>query len=246
MKKTLITLFALAGTAMASTVITGNDLTWDISTPYKDCTTVTNGNLTYSNGGWLVNGPTGSLTQAITLEQNQMLTFSYSFDFNSSDSIITLALVNSNGAVVMGKTYGNNVRLGTTTETGSAVARGYAFADTNNKDYVANITEGYTDLGTVFIVNSGDTVNTNNVTFTVAYDTSLSQFVGTLEYGGKSADVNLGETFSVNAVTATFDGASAFVANVNDIQLEVTTIPEPTTATLSLLALAGLAVRRRK
>ena len=251
MKKTIIALMALAGVAAADTVITGADLTWDVSAPNKDCTTVNSGNLTYSGGGWWVNGPTGTLTQSITLGLNQVLEFSYSFDFNVSNSVLTLALANNNGAVVMGKTYGNEVRLGTTTETGNAVARGYAFGSTNNSGAVANI-ESYTALkdgagdNVEFVVNSGSTVNTNDVTFTVAYNTTLSQFVGTLAYDGNTAKIDLGETFSVNAITATFDGASAFVGHVNDIQLKVTTIPEPTTATLSLLALAGLAARRRR
>ena len=254
MKKTIIALMALAGVAAADTVITGADLTWDVSAPNKDCTTVNSGNLTYSGGGWWVNGPTGTLTQSITLGLNQVLEFSYSCDFSSSNSVLTLALANNNGAVVMGKTYGNEVRLGTTTDTGDAVARGYAFGSTNNSGAVANI-ESYTALkdgagenanNVAFVVNSGNTVNTNDVTFTVAYNTTLSQFVGTLAYDGYTAKIDLGETFSVNAITATFDGDSSFVGHVNDIQLKVTTIPEPTTATLSLLALAGLAARRRR
>ncbi len=254
MKKTIIALMALAGVAAADTVITGADLTWDVSAPYKDCTSVNSGNLTYSGGGWWVNGPTGTLTQSITLGLNQVLEFSYSCDFSSSNSVLTLALANNNGAVVMGKTYNNEVRLGTTTETGDAVARGYAFADTNSNTAVANITSftalkdgvGENANNVTFDVNSGDTVNTNGVTFTVAYNTTLSQFVGTLAYDGYTAEINLGETFSVNAITATFDGDGAFVGHVNDIQLKVTTVPEPTTATLSLLALAGLAARRRR
>ena len=250
MKKTIIALMALAGVAAADTVITGADLTWDVSAPNKDCTSVNSGNLTYSNGGWWVNGPTGTLAQSITLGLDQVLEFSYSCDFSGSNSILTLALANNNGAVVMGKTYNDEVRLGTTTETGNAVARGYAFGSTNNSGAVANITS-YTALkdganNVTFDVNVGDTVNTNDVTFTVAYNTTLSQFVGTLAYDGHTAAINLGETFSVNAITATFDGASAFVGHVNDIQLKVTTVPEPATATLSLLALAGLASRRRR
>ena len=254
MKKTIIALMALAGVAVADTVITGADLTWDVSTPNKDCTTVNAGNLTYSGGGWWVNGPTGTLAQSITLGLDQVLEFSYSCDFSTSNSVLTLALANNNGAVVMGKTYNDNVCLGTTTETGDAVARGYAFGSTNNSGAVANITS-YTALkdgvgenanNVTFVVNSGSTVNTNDVTFTVAYNTTSSQFVGTLAYDGHTAKIDLGETFSVNAITATFDGASAFVGHVNDIQLKVTTVPEPTTATLSLLALAGLAARRRR
>ncbi len=250
MKKTIIALMALAGVAAADTVITGADLTWDVSTPNKDCTSVNSGNLTYSGGGWWVNGPTGTLAQSITLGLDQVLEFSYSCDFSATDSVLTLALANNSGAVVMGKTYNDNVCLGTTTDTGDAVARGYAFGNTNNSGAVANITD-YTALkdganNVTFDVNVGNTVNTNDVTFTVAYNTTLSQFVGTLAYDGYTAKINLGETFSVNAITATFDGASAFVGHVNDIQLKVTTVPEPTTATLSLLALAGLASRRRR
>jgi hypothetical protein len=243
MKKTIIALFALAGVAMADTVITGADLTWDISSPYKDCTAVNDGNLTYSGGGWWVSGPTGTLAESITLGKDQVLEFSYNVNFNISNSILTLALVNNSGAVVMGKSYGDAVCLGTTTETGDAVSRGYAFSGTNNSGQVANIESGYTSLGADFTINAD-----NKVTFTVAYDTTLAQFVGTLALGDKTADINLGESFGVNAITATFDGAAAYVGKVNDMKLTVTTIPvpEPTTATLSLLALAGLASRRRR
>lgn len=244
MKKTLITLMALSGLAVADTVVTGSDLTWDISSPYKDCTTVSNGNLTYSGGGWWVSGPTGTLSNAITLEKEQVLKFSCSFDFSSTNSILTLALVGDNGAVVMGKSYDNDVKLATTNETGDSVSRGYAFAGTNNNGQVANITQGYITMDKEFLVNAGDTVNTNVISFTVAYDTTKAQFVGTLAYNGSTADITLGETFDVKAITATFDGDGSYVAHLNDIKLEV--IPEPTTATLSLLALAGLAARRRR
>lgn len=241
MKKTIIALFALAGVAMSDTVITGADLTWDTSSPYKDCTAVNNGNLTYSGGGWWVSGPTGTLAESITLGKDQVLEFSYTVNFNDSNSILTLALVNNSGAVAMGKSYSDAVCLGTTTETGDAVSRGYAFSGTNNSTQVANIESGYTSLGADFAINAD-----NKVTFTVAYDTTLAQFVGTLALGDKTADINLGESFGVNAITATFDGSGAYVGKVNDMKLTVTTIPEPTTATLSLLALAGLAARRRR
>ncbi len=174
-----------------------------------------------------------------------MLEFSYSCSFNKTDSVLTLALANDTGAVVMGKTYADDVRLATTTETGDAVARGYAFGGTNNDAQVAN-TSDYTTLGRNFTVNE-----TNTVTFTVAYDSAKSEFVGTLTYDGASKSVDLGDSFAVNAITATFDGDRGYLGYVNDIKLTVSTVPppavpEPTTATLSLLALAGLAARRRR
>ena len=255
MKKTFITLLALAGVAMGDTAITGSSLTWDTSSPYKDCTTVTNGDLHYAGGGWWVSGPTGSLTESIILGQDQKLEFSFTCSFydkdhtdeygdRGSNSILTMALVsNTNGAVVMGKSYSDDIYLGSTAEIGDAVSRGYAFANTNNGDNVAEVTDKGA-LGESFT--KGEDV-ANQVSFTVVYDTTKSQFVGTLIAAGKKAEIDLGTTFEVNAITATFDGDSHYVADVKDISLTVTkNIPEPATATLSLLALAALCARRRR
>ena len=194
------------------------------------------------------------MSEAIVLGQDQKLEFSFTCSFydnnhgddgdNGSNSVLTMALASgTNGAVVMGKTYDDVIYLDSTTETGDSVSRGYAFAGTNNTGQVAEITNERA-LGASFT--KGEDV-ANEVTFTVVYDTTKSLFVGTLSAAGETAEIDLGSFFEVNAITATFDGDASYVANVSNISLTVTkNVPEPATATLSLLALAGLCARRRR
>ena len=239
---------ALSCIALADVSVTPlTDLTWSLG---ENTTQLDDGTLQFTGTGstWSVYGSSAALGEkAITLNKDEELTVCYTASITTIDSILTLALVNSNGAVVMGTSYKDDsqndktfVRLGTTTETGDAVSRGYAFAGTNNSTSVANIGD-YSTLTTNPVVNQEYTL-----TFKVAYDASQSNFVGTLGYslGNDTVTVILGESFSVDKHVVTFDGNSTSKASA--MSLSVTSIPEPATATLSLLALAGLAARRRR
>ena len=60
--------------------------------------------------------------------------------------------------------------------------------------------------------------------------------------------INLGNKVDVSKLVITYAGDSAHcnIGTLSNIKLTANLVPEPTTATLSLLALAGLASRRRR
>ncbi len=70
---------------------------------------------------------------------------------------------------------------------------------------------------------------------------------GTVEATYNTADVNPSTLFVVwTANPSTGAESNGKKVTISDIALNYTAVPEPTTATLSLLALAGLAARRRR
>ena len=96
----------------------------------------------------------------------------------------------------------------------------------------------------------------NNValtlTSTIQWDATQSAFVATVTYGDNNAVLGtavLGETFTLEKINLSVDtgqkGSDLF-AQVSNLTVSANIVPEPTTATLSLLALAGLAARRRR
>ena len=180
-------------------------------------------------------------------------TLSFSFDATNNgtgNSILTLALIGSSNAIVAGHgSYdkpGDAVQVALTTNT---TANGYGFAATNADDDIeltaaatlagAMPTGGVTTTISGVIAWDGDsyalTLSSSAITDTLTYDLGLtsievSKLMVTLEggdNGNDGADWDKTPTMSNLSVTGKV-------------------IPEPTTATLSLLALAGLAARRRR
>ena len=80
---------------------------------------------------------------------------------------------------------------------------------------------------------------------------SLVLFTGVtgLSYSGQTVALMSTEVAPVDAATV-FNGLDTGVYEIafaqNNVSINMLSIPEPTTATLSLLALAGLAARRRR
>lgn len=197
-------------------------------------------------------------SDAITLSHNQVLTLNVTHNANADDNSFTIALEGNEVALVGGRSFKNTTyRVGVSDEIG--MSRGYVFGNTNHDDETANITTLYTanqssDISTYYknltnstftanaTMNSKFVVNPNSFTLTVLCDQTKNEFVGTMSMGDKSESISLGETFTVNNVVATF--VTANTAQVTDLSLSIKTIPEPATATLSLLALCGLAARR--
>jgi MYXO-CTERM domain-containing protein len=100
-----------------------------------------------------------------------------------------------------------------------------------------------------FYINNGQT-NTGNTSFTISYDGSskstVLSAVRTLNANaGDYKDIPYTYTTAVTITGWELD-ASKFSINDGGIESISVTVPEPTTATLSLLALAGLAARRRR
>ena len=104
------------------------------------------------------------------------------------------------------------------------------------------LTAGAWNTITYTIVNNTWTVSLNG-------STSVAKQVGTLSWASSAAEQNkycIGVKASgySSEVTGLNDNGSK-IANLS-ISYQPATVPEPTTATLSLLALAGLAARRRR
>ena len=108
-----------------------------------------------------------------------------------------------------------------------------------NIEYTCNV-YGYSEDGTYTLIGSWNTgtiaANSVNNTYSVSPEITLTQ-------GDYSS---YGLIISVLDRSGVGSGAGASINISNIIVTEAKQIPEPTTATLSLLALAGLAARRRR
>lgn len=234
MKKTLITLLALAGAAVATegdqhpitfTATFNKDITasssldaffqFDNLTLYKTVDASTLNSAT--NGDFMTDRlrPNSNVDSAATNSWTLEFTLYNKVDADLTINSITLSAFSFNG--------GGTVQ-------------------TNNRNFLFTITAGETEIATdenLYITGSNMNGNTLplNLTdaITIAAQGSLDLKImveqGEFVNNGNDAYGNpIGRGSYVGLNTVTFSG----------------TVPEPTTATLSLLALAGLAARRRR
>lgn len=238
MKKTLIALMALAGVAAAA-----------VPTTYE-ATFANNGEaaLTWSSSGNASNILFG--TGATTLD-SWMIEFQISALADPGTFMCTAPT--SAGHVGADNRDGLGIRTSSTT--------GMRIAEEGNN--------GTQSSDLLSITNVNDLSATKTLTLRFAYDAVSNMAyllnVGTGKYITKSTTADyalksVASSTAAAATTATFysDGATSYkLADVTDMStlagktsfvtyLTTKTIPEPTTATLSLLALAGLAARRRR
>ena len=212
---------ALAGVAMADTVTTPEELTWTT----LSITAPANGTLASGNSAIDWSEETGNLTESwelsFTLDPSR-LDNQYLFGTvkgNSGADGYTLSITNS-GTISLNENKINSVlTVGSYTADDSAVAITLQFVK-----FVT--TEGAFDSG-LFTLTVGDAVGTyavtseNNTIFTKGSNNNVWTNGGREQLSGIS-----------------LKSAGAVVV--------MPTVPEPATATLSLLALAGLAARRRR
>ena len=236
MKKTIIALMALAGVSYGADYTTETVWTLDFGTEYTSNYNLT-GTLANKGTFWdlsdcaVVGGATTTASKRIHMAGGVYGSWEDDFQFS-----ITLTLGNtisaSNGWPVFAELKGN----------GAALRFG---PYTNNNNTVAvdgNVKKG-AGTGTVSVAPGGTytiTLTKIDSVVTLAVD-GVTTMTGTLAEGlsGNITDIALGgDTGSQYRINETVHSIS---------WSKVTpTIPEPTTATLSLLALAGLAARRRR
>lgn len=263
MKKTIIAIFALAGVAMGETVTTtytpfSSADDWelrglgnargeqvDVKKP-----TITNNTANSTNPNWC--RPVGyySFDTPLTLSNTaDSLTFSFTLTGAEKNSVATIAFEGSDGSgarsLVMGSCYrgqdgvsNNNFAFGSINKNdGNAYLLG-SDGDWQGKAY--NITP-ITLLG-------GITENAVTFSGSIAWDEQKNGFMFTLTQGNSTASYNLGANYTLTSLNLTFDGGNTNNNSYtfSDFTISHKSIPEPTTATLSLLALAGLAMRRRR
>lgn len=211
---------ALAGVAAADPVMSLEELTWKPLT----VTTPANGTLTASNSAIDWSEATGNLTNSWELSfilDPSRLSNEYLFGTvkgGSGADGYTLSITNA-GAIALNQNKSNNVlTVGSYTAADSAVAI--------TLQYVKYVdAEGNFDSGLFTL-----TVGNDSATYVVT-DAANTVFT-------KGSNNNVW----TNGGKEKLSGISVKYADA----VVAPSIPEPTTATLSLLALAGLAARRRR
>ncbi len=166
-----------------------------------------------------------------------------SIDLGAGNTIIFEANSGASDLKVSAITLGGGARF----ELTGTNAIGY------NRDFTINYGTFTADSYGQFDVNmTAGTLWTNDKTITLTGNFDTSDHTGSgeivlydasgLSYGGG------GTTFDVSGITLNTSKkvTAEIITRDNKVAISYQVIPEPTTATLSLLALVGLAVRRRK
>ncbi len=254
MKKTIIALIAMAG--MASAAIT-DGLQWaeSFGDGYDKTATFTLNNAFHEENGvgvasgeyensriWTTNLSGGNFTNAFTFSLKLV-------DLNANNWTNALSLYTN------GTTYGdpNSIQL-QKNSSGELMVYTNAFTGSNVADDASNINLGSLNnlkgktLTLVFdATGEANTLtayvdgvaNSDTVTFTYAAGVTPSTALTGLQFGAA-----FGDGRAANSVTV--DNIAVWNRALSAAEVATLPIPEPATATLSLLALAGLAARRRR
>ena len=169
------------------------------------------------------------------------LTFSFDLTQTDADVLSSVALVGDSQTIVMGSHYNwESLQYGLIskgTDDGADMTYS-AGASTWTNYYAANA-----DYGQRYDLIAVDTSNPVTISGEIAY--ANDQYVLTLTTGSVTKTLNLGDSVQVNQISIALDGPSNKFPAVSKLTITAP-VPEPATATLSLLALAGLAARRRR
>ncbi len=232
MKKTIIALMALVGMAAGESLTLPNEVTNPTQNTelWQSISNVLDTKLASFDYGYHV-GPQGGFignnwhTPKITIDG----TVYYEGDWRNG--IITLAGRSGTGGVCAGFVLGKDIAAGTVIKEFTFSASGYA-----NNPLDGDITIG---LG-VRDANGKAIVGLNDVTGV------FNSKTGALTLILETPDFVWEDGYKIVAGVKGLSGAATTAYVIDGISASYTIVPEPTTATLSLLALAGLAARRRR
>jgi len=276
MKKTLITLLALAGVAAAADKVQIDFGRYDAQTEGYYNIYVAEGYTTSNTAYNYVNGATSATTEhSLTLgEQEITLTYVHTTSENQCGGKGLMPTLTPTEEADWKNAYNGdlpsgvlgNVKDGITTQgangsshtlTFSNLAAGTyklsAFGAYNGKDPFSDIT---VSLGDELTANwsfqacetgTWSTDNTATSESSVNWDSSVVAInnavpLGNYGYYFTADSITVQEGTSLSVTLEGTDGYARIPLNYVSLQM----VPEPTTATLSLLALAGLAARRRR
>ena len=247
MKKTLTTLLALAGVAAAATDTESPDAVWsleNVSLGGHTAYTADANGVTLSSLN--ITGASG-YTAMITMNWTQVSN-APAFWFAT-----TAGVGYANSTATFGYRGGfHHACLFSTAGSNGQCADNYSVA--NNSDNVP-------DYISTTISNTGrdTTLRDKTLTYFVTSENGTSKLYELLNDGsvtqiatqtgmatGTLGTFYVGHWSNANSYQAGTMGIQLFNSVLNTTQMKSLTIPEPTTATLSLLALAGLAARRRR
>ncbi len=251
MKKTLITLMGLCGLAVSQAaesvpVISADFAVADFSN-YKTTT--------ISAGGWTVNNTNSNVGAGTALTfTNDVLFVGYNGEaLHNNNVVFTFVIDDITSATSLNALYtlhtnvGNNILgLCLDSENNSVLtglANGSQWNDSRNQDIEFPsdpfaLTVAHTSNGTKVYVDGVLKATMSGLQYTGETHTMKQLNFGNTSGGNSGLNVTLSGLYIHN--TALTD------AQVSSFVTSLQYIPEPATATLSLLALAGLATRRRR
>ena len=260
MKKTLITLMALAGVAMANSKvvepaglelqITDSSIAWVNAGTTDVAKSLTSTSATLSNGSFTTNGADQigdrmgwGNTNSTGMEMNTFtLTFTADWTANAEGASMLLAW-GEGGTWGFGFGVGADgnwtVVQGQYNKPSTITLSGVAAVDTDSA-------QEFTIIGRMealtYTTDGYQYTSPKGIYHIEAYVGETQVFGGS--YGDSSDSIQFGQGYNPYiGFGAGVNGANATVMTVSNATLY---IPEPATATLSLLALAGLAARRRR
>ncbi len=241
MKKTLAALMILAGVAMGAeplltmdfTALTGNT---NDNTPAGWTAGQWNGNNNFPYYSFGENGATigqpwkqNYLTTTLNLDSQGAYDITFTL-YNSSENTGNMFFLSSDTySIVIGNSYNSNsdIYVGTL---GEAVGRDFVCFQTNTK------------INPTVLANSTDLDVSGTISYTLTMNGGNMTVDAALSNGANWSTTITGlENVTFTKLGFMTDGSPG-TAGVQSINV----IPEPATATLSLLALAGLAARRRR
>ena len=244
MKKTLITLLALASVAVAA----------DAGTEFTTTNSVTTTDSNYGCKGFIFNlngsafsttsDPSGSAIEGM-VELTSITLTTGSSAYWAQDGKYSLVITDTDFSII---------GWSTTLSTASTTYTWNFVSDADNTPVVLDSSKDYlvlADSSTSFT--AGDTLIKNNKVIRLGSGGVINYGVGNLDFSSTSASTYSGLEFIAVAdpgdnsayESYTIDNSTQYAPNVI-FETKAVAVPEPTTATLSLLALAGLAARRRR
>ena len=250
MKKTLITLLALTGVAAAETAIT---LETQIITKDGDVYGLYSQWESVKGNTSIVEGKKTTWNKGNT-SNNKVLTFYVQLsDLLGGDTLATTGEYAITSFSWLGQENGNcsgggdtlTISVGDQSITGSVQASNNIYTTAIFKDDGTNsLTLSSTDILTITL-----TAGTGQNAHGESVELTFIDTIGTNKLLGSSSNLNSDGTMNYWHVDKA-NGDNAWDTTVKTdapvISMTMKAIPEPTTATLSLLALAGLAARRRR
>ncbi|MBQ2813806.1 MAG: LamG domain-containing protein [Akkermansia sp.] len=252
MKKTLIALLALSGVASAATLakIDTSDANLKSYVNFSgDSFTTTAGSITYNNapivqdGYGIVSATDSHNTSSTENPGFKTNAFTLSFDVRSFDVGSLVSVCVDNGAAW------KHIRLESTTD--KALTLKFE-GPSPVREVATTLTSGTRTEWTTITIVGDDSVTAGIKLYVEGSHVGSLDMTGASNWNGTNV-----KAFQFGSVYSPFDfpklTGNAEIDNLlvynrafTAAEVKALTIPEPTTATLSLLALAGLAARRRR